>query len=100
MFKQILILIAVSVVALIFLQEVELFLSYVGYLHTYLSKHLAQIFAGGDIGITIRHTVVMVLIPLIIGDDELLHLIARWSQGVLGDATLLEVVFQWTESPV
>ena len=67
MFKSVLAVLIASIFAVVFLNEVTLFLKYVGSAYHLFADKLNMIFAGGEIGRVIRHSVSLTLIPVVFG---------------------------------
>jgi len=67
MMKQGLYILVASILLVVFLPQVHIFLDYIGQAHTFLTKQLSHVFAGGKIGQLIRHSVVLFVVPVVVG---------------------------------
>ena len=66
MLKQFAYLIIASILAIFFVHELAFVLKYINEAHNMLSTQMRNVFAGGEIGQTIRHVLSLFLIPVIV----------------------------------
>ncbi len=66
MLKKFAYLLIASVLVVFFINEVAIALKWINQAHNMLSAHMKDVFAGGEIGQTVRHSLSLFLIPVVI----------------------------------
>ncbi len=67
MYRQLVLLIILSALAVIFMNELRYVLQFLSHAQAFMAGKLGEIIAGGRVGFVIRHTIALIAIPVILG---------------------------------
>ena len=66
MLKQIIIYLLLSILVVLFAEQVQTLIVYIDYLYTFVNVWLAPVFSQSQLGVLIRKVVSLILIPIVI----------------------------------